>query len=112
MPKADIDLSVRTLTDLFGKIWRQEKIPMDWSKGVIIKLLKKRDLKNFDNWRGIMLLSIQSKVLCKVILNRIDKQIDTKPNHIIANDVKSFTYCYYVWCVTLILCNPRVVYAV
>ena len=78
MLKADIDLSARTLTDLFGKIWRQEKIPMDWSKGVIIKLPKKGDLKNCDNWRGIMLLSIPSKVLCKVILNRIDKQIDTK----------------------------------
>ena len=36
--KADIDLSARTLADLFGKIWRQEKIPMDWFKGVIIKL--------------------------------------------------------------------------
>ncbi len=35
MLKADIDLSARTLTDLFGKIWRQEKIPADWFKGVI-----------------------------------------------------------------------------
>ena len=61
-----------------GKIWRQEKIPIDWSKGVIIKLPKKGDLKKCDNWRGIMLLSIPSKVLCKVILNRMDKQIDTK----------------------------------
>ena len=51
---------------------------MDWSKGVIIKLPKKYDLKNCANWRGIMLLFIPSKVLCKVILNRIDKQIDTK----------------------------------
>ena len=51
---------------------------MDWSKRVIKKLPKKEDLKNCDSWRGIMLLSIPSKVLCKVILNRIDKQIDTK----------------------------------
>ena len=58
MLKADIDLSARTLTDLFGKIWRQEKIPMDWSKGVIIRLPKKGYLKNCENWRGIMLLFI------------------------------------------------------
>ena len=32
MLKADIDLSARTLTDLFGKIWRQEKIPMESSR--------------------------------------------------------------------------------
>jgi hypothetical protein len=78
MLKADIDLSARTLTDLFDKIWRQEKIPTDWSKGIIIKLPKKGDLNNCDNWRGIMLLSIPSKVLCKVILNRIDEKIDNK----------------------------------
>ncbi len=36
MLKVDIDLYTRTLTNLFDKIWRQEKIPMDWSKGVII----------------------------------------------------------------------------
>ena len=33
----------------FNKIWRQEKIPMDWFKGVIIKLPKKGDLMNCDN---------------------------------------------------------------
>ena len=45
MLKADTDLSARTLTDLFGKIWIQEKILIDWSKGVIIKLPKKGDLR-------------------------------------------------------------------
>ncbi len=42
------------------------------------KLPKKDDLKNCDNFRGIIMLSIPNKVLCKVILNRIDQQIDTK----------------------------------
>ena len=78
MLKADIDLSAKILTDPFRKIWRQEKIPTDWSKGVIIKLPKKGDLKNCYNWRGIMLLSIPSKFLCKVILNRIDEKIHNK----------------------------------
>ena len=60
---ADLDTAVKVLTDLLGKIWRKEKLPDDWVKGIIIKLPKKGDLAICDNWRGIMLLSIPSKVL-------------------------------------------------
>ncbi len=34
MFKADIDLSDRILTDLFGKIWRQEKILIDQNQPI------------------------------------------------------------------------------
>lgn len=42
----------------------------------IVELLKKDDYGNCDNWRGSTLLSIPSKVFCRVILNRIDKELD------------------------------------
>ena len=67
MLKADLDLSTKVLTDLFQKIWRQEAIPDDWQKGIIIKLPKKGDLSYCDNWRGITWLSVPSKVLCRVL---------------------------------------------
>ena len=57
--KADIVTSSRLLTHLFGKIWEQEVVPKDWSKGLIFKLRKKGDLCNCHNWRGITLLSVQ-----------------------------------------------------
>lgn len=41
-----------------------------------MKLHKKGDLGNYDNWRGITLVSIPSKVFCRVILNRISDEID------------------------------------
>ncbi len=75
---ADLATAVKVLTDLLGKIWRKEKLPDDWVKGIIIKLPKKGDLAICDNWRGIMLLSIPSKVLSKVLLARIDEAIDKK----------------------------------
>ena len=38
----------------------------------------KGDLSNCDNWRGITLLSIPSKVFCRVLLRRIDCVLDLK----------------------------------
>ncbi|MCG8432127.1 MAG: reverse transcriptase family protein, partial [Candidatus Omnitrophica bacterium] len=68
--------ATRVLTDLFQNIWENETIPEDWSKGLIVKLPKKGDSGNCNNWRGITLLSIPSKVFCKVLLNHLKDTID------------------------------------
>ncbi|KAL1267682.1 hypothetical protein QQF64_033045 [Cirrhinus molitorella] len=78
MLKADISTSTKVFTDLFQNIWDSETIPEDWSRGLIVKIPKKGDTKNCDNWRGISLLSIPSKVFCRVLLNRIEPAIDTR----------------------------------
>lgn len=71
-------LSVEVLHPLFNRIWQEEKIPLDWKKGTIIKLPKKGDLTQCKNWRGIMLLSVASKLLCRTILNRTANAIESK----------------------------------
>ena len=75
--KADISTTSRLLTDLFSKIWEQEVIPNDWTKGLIFTFPKKGDLDNCDNWRGITLLSVPSKIFCRILLKRIEKAIDS-----------------------------------
>ncbi len=55
-------------------LYRWQYIYKDWPKGLTVKISKKGDLKNCDNWRGITLLSIPSRVL----LNRVVKAIDTR----------------------------------
>ena len=75
--KADISTTSRLLTDLFSKIWEQEIIPNDWFKGLIFTLPKKGDLGNCDNWRGITLLFVSSKIFCRVLLKRIETAIDS-----------------------------------
>ena len=47
--KTDIPTTVDILYGLFGKIWREEKIPNDWKDGHLIKLPKKGDLSNCGN---------------------------------------------------------------
>ena len=61
---------------LFKKIWHQERIPEDWRKGLIIKLPKKGNLTNPNNWRGITLLPVISKIFLKVIHSRISEKME------------------------------------
>ena len=74
--KADPELAATILTPLFTKIWEQEETPSDWSTGVIIKIPKKGSLSDCNNWRRVTLLSVPSKIFCKVIIQRITKAVD------------------------------------
>ena len=53
-----------------------EQIPDEWKEGYLIKLPKKGDLGNCNNYRGIMLLSVLGKVLSRILLNRIKGKVD------------------------------------
>ena len=53
------------------------EIPEDWEEGlIIIKIPMKGDLSNCNNWRGLTLLSILSKILTRIILNRIQNTVE------------------------------------
>ena len=41
-----------------------------------MKILKKRALNNCNNWRGIALLSVPSKILAKIIIQQIADTVD------------------------------------
>ena len=76
MLKADLTTSTKVFTELFSNIWEEEIIPQDWDKGLIVKLPKKGNLQSCDSWRGITLLSIPSKVFCRILLGRIESAVD------------------------------------
>jgi hypothetical protein len=46
-------------------------LPDELNLGILIKFLKKGDLSNCNNWRGVTLLSLPSKILSRIISNRI-----------------------------------------
>ena len=71
--------SADILHTLFTKIWNEGDIPGDWKKGILIKLPKKGDLGNCNNYRGITLLSIPGKVFNRIILNKLKDIVDPKP---------------------------------
>ena len=74
--KGDVQTNVDILHKLYRKVWEEEEIPEDWRQGHLIKLPKKGDLTECQNWRGITLLSIPGKVLNRIILDRLKKELD------------------------------------
>lgn len=61
------------LTRLFNKLYDSGHFPEVWTRSVIIPLLKKGDPNNPENYRGISLLSITSKVFTKILNTRLYK---------------------------------------
>ncbi|KAM9354321.1 uncharacterized protein KZ484_012474 isoform 1-T2 [Pholidichthys leucotaenia] len=76
MLKADPKASAKALTELFNKVWEEEKVPVTWKKGIIVKLPKKGDLSACGNWRGINLLSVPGKIFYRVLLMRVRQAIE------------------------------------
>jgi hypothetical protein len=66
------------LYPLFLDIWKEERFPKDWKEGIIVKIPKKGDYRNFNNWRGITLLVVISKVFTHIILDRISGILETR----------------------------------
>jgi hypothetical protein len=67
---------VYELTQLINRCWLEQKVPQSWQDGVIVRLPKKGDLSNCNNWRGITLLSVPGKVFCAVLLSRLRTTVD------------------------------------
>ena len=70
------DSAVHKLHDLFRLMWTSEICPDEWKCGTIIKLPRKENLADCNNWRGITLLSVPGKVLGAIILERICESLE------------------------------------
>jgi hypothetical protein len=76
--KADIDTAAEVLYTLFGDVWDSESIPKDWKQGILVKVPKKGDLQECNNYRGISLLSVPGKVFCRVLLDRMTSAVNER----------------------------------
>jgi len=63
--------AVKQLHLLINVIWKEQCVPEDWKKSLIVKVPKKGDLIQCDNYRGISLLSVPSKILCRILIDRL-----------------------------------------
>ena len=72
----DKDLTAEQMEKLFKVIWEEEVVPDDWKQGIIVKIPKKGDLTVCNNYRGITLLSVPSKVFTRTIINRLYDEVN------------------------------------
>ena len=69
------DVITGQLVVLFNSIWRELDVLDAWRKGIIVKLPKKGNLIDCNNWRGITQLSTHGKVFTRVLLNRLQDAV-------------------------------------
>ena len=65
------DLLCDTLCKLFNHIFSSSSYPESWTKGVLVPVPKKGDLSDANNYRGITLTSIFSKLYSHILDNRL-----------------------------------------
>lgn len=58
---------------LCDEMFRIERIPKDWARGLIFPLFKDGDVRVPDNYRGITLLSVVGKIYTSVLNSRVTK---------------------------------------
>ena len=64
------------LPSICNVIWETGKWPSTWTKSIIITIPKKGNLQLCNNYRTISLISHGSKVMLKIILNRLKPQAE------------------------------------
>ncbi len=70
------DITVPVLTRMFNEYWQGECVPSEWRRGVIVKLPKKANIADCNDWRGITLLSVPGKAFTVVLLQRLREAVD------------------------------------
>jgi len=63
---------------LFQKMWKEERVPKDWARGIIVPIFKEGDKRNADNYRGITLLSVVGKVYMSILNNRVSRWLESE----------------------------------
>ncbi|WP_419652868.1 RNA-directed DNA polymerase, partial [Thiolapillus sp.] len=67
---------ITVLTTICNKIWQTGEWPTPWTQSLVITLPKKVNLQQCQNYRTISLISHPSKVMLKIILNRLKPQAE------------------------------------
>ena len=67
---------ITALTTICNKIWQTGEWPTPWTQSFVITLPKKGNLQQCQNYRTISLISHPSKVMLKLILNRLIPQVE------------------------------------
>ena len=70
---------IDVLLNICDKIWQTGEWPTPWTQSLVITLPKKGNLLQCQNYRTISLISHASKVMLKILLNRLTPQAGFRP---------------------------------
>lgn len=64
------------ITNICQKIWERKEWPKEWTQSLIIPLPKKGNSRQCQNHRTISLISHTSKIMLRIILNRLKREAE------------------------------------
>ena len=67
------NIVVDFLVTLFNALFENGTFPTEWSKSIIVPIHKKGDINNPDNYRGVALTSVVSKVYTHILNKRLSR---------------------------------------
>ena len=67
---------MKVLHSIWQQIWKTQQWPQDWKKSVFIPIPKKGNAKECSNYRIIVLISHDSKVMLKVLQARLQQYMN------------------------------------
>ena len=67
---------ITALTTICNKIWQTREWPTPWTQSLVITFPKKDNLLQYQNYRTISLISHPSKVMLRIILNRLKPEAE------------------------------------
>ena len=76
LDQAGEDDVITAVTTICIQIWQTREWPTSWTQSLVITLPKKGSLQQFQNYQRISLISHPSKVMLKIILNRMKPQTE------------------------------------
>ena len=76
MLKCSENDAVKQLHSFFNSRWKDQCVPEEWKKSLIVKAPKKGDFAECDRYRGISLLSVPRKILCRVLIDKVKSGVD------------------------------------
>ena len=62
--------------ELVRQIWKEERIPEEWTDTIIVPIHKRGDRDRCENYRGITLGNAAYKILLNIILGKIKTYIE------------------------------------
>ena len=74
--QAGREAMIDILTTICNKIWKTGEWPTTWTQSLVITLPKKGNLQLCQNYKTISLVSHPTKVMLKIILNRLQPQAE------------------------------------
>lgn len=76
--RAVADSLAQPLTDVFNRVWNDEKVPEEWFMATVVPIFKKGDPTSCGNYRGISLMNLLPKVFGKILMWRLKGFLESR----------------------------------